>query len=113
MPLQNRAHHCQPSMSSDFKELKKHLDPSFSYIVFKSTNRKNGSKDIQEILKKISPNDAGILGCEHIQNDTEKEYILILKLNSDCEEDCIQQVLRWNLPKYIDLYIYSSRQEIK
>ena len=53
MPLQNRAHRCQLSMSSDFKELKKHLDPSFSYIVFKSTNRKKGGKDIQEIIAEM------------------------------------------------------------
>ena len=112
MHLPNHTHKCQLSVFSDFKEFKKQLDPSFSYIVFKNTDRKADSKIIQEILKKISSIDAGIIGCEQIHNDSKEGYILILKLPSDCEEVCIQQILRWNLPKYIDLYIYSSSEKI-
>ena len=93
-----------------FNEIKCKLDPKFGYLIFKSNSEALEDIKLGEIENRIACFRQGIIEEATYYDEATGEAFLVIKLNADVRDGCIQEFTTLNLPKGVTIYIFSNAQ---
>ena len=95
---------------ASFDEIKSKLDPKFSYLIFKSNAEALENIKLGEIEDRIACYRQDIIEEATYYDEATGEAFLVIKLNADVRDGCIQEFTTLNLPKGVTIYIVSNSQ---
>ena len=95
---------------ASFDEIKSKLDPKFGYLIFKSNTEESEDIKLGEIENRIACFRQGIIEEAAYYDEATGEAFLVIKLNADVRDGCIQEFTTLNLPKGVTIYIVSNSQ---
>ena len=104
-------HHQDRYFQASFKEIKTSLDPAFSYLIFKSALKDENDINFDDIENRIECFRNGVVEEKIFYDEAAEENFLVIKLNSDVRDGCIQEFSMLNLPKGVTIYIFSNSQQ--
>ena len=94
---------------TSFEEIRKRLDPSYSYIIFEKQPDSGGCDEFWEIipfLERLKKEDL----VQEVHFDREsKKCFLVVKTGPEETDRIIQEFLDLKMPKHILCFIYDSR----
>ncbi len=93
---------------TSFDEIKSKLDPKFDYLIFKSNTEELEDIKLGEIENRIACFRQGIIEEAAYYDEATGEAFLVIKLNADVRDGCIQEFNALNLPKGLTIYIFSN-----
>ena len=93
---------------ASFDEIKSKLDPKFGYLIFKSNAEALEDIKFGEIENRVACFRQGIIEEAAYYDEATGEAFLVIKLNADVRDDCIQEFTALNLPKGVTIYIFSN-----
>jgi hypothetical protein len=102
-------------ISSSLNKIKRNLDPNYSYIVLEMFNQLACSRNhFQTVADAFFANKTGVIGYKFFYDDTTQECMMIVKLDSTCNDEWVRKIANLNLSKdiYIKFY-YSLEQPIR
>jgi hypothetical protein len=98
-------------ISASFDEVKGKLDPAFSYLIVRAGPGSSIGEHIWDIKDKIECFRPGS-GEEVVYHDESTgENFLVIKIDSDIRDNCIQEFMDLNLAKDMTIYIFSDSPE--
>jgi len=96
------------SIPTSFEEIRKELDPSYSYMIFESDEKFRKSVVFLKIKAVFEQYEKGVFEQILYQEKTTGRVLLVIKLNPDLSVMIKQEILNINLPKNIAIYFYSN-----
>jgi len=93
---------------ASFDEIKSKLDPKFGYLIFKSNAEALEDIKFGEIENRIACFRQGIIEKATYYDEATGEAFLVIKLNADVRDGCIQEFTTLNLPTGVTIYIFSN-----
>ncbi len=111
MNLQIDTENSRVFIPATFDEIKSKLDPVFSYLIFKGVPGNSKGERFREIKNKIACFRQGVSEEAVYHDESTGEDFLVIKIDSDIREDCIQEFVDLNLTKDMTIYIFSNLPE--
>jgi len=95
---------------ASFDEIKSKLDPKFGYLIFKSNAEALEDIKFGEIENRIACFRQDIIEEATYYDEATGEAFLVIKLNANVRDGCMQEFTTLNLPKGVTIYIFSNSQ---
>ena len=95
-------------ISADFSEVKRNLDPAFSYVVFVREAGSWRDKGFVEIMEVFSRLKEKVISSEIYMDQSASEFMLIVTIEPEESEMIMQEILEAGLPEDIVFYLYGS-----
>jgi regulator of sirC expression with transglutaminase-like and TPR domain len=96
------------TVSSSFAEIKRSLDPSFSYLVFEKAMGFSNEAEFPEVTQVLSRLKKRVLGREIHCDEARGLLLLVVKLEPEQADKTMQEFLAIGLPKDITFYYYGK-----
>ena len=93
---------------ASFDEIKSKLDPKFGYLIFKSNAEALEHIKFGDIENRIACFRQDIIEKATYYDEATGEAFLVIKLNADVRDGCIQEFTTLNLPTGVTIYIFSN-----
>ena len=95
-------------LSLSFTEIKKGLDPNFSYIIFEKDFRPGDEADFSEITGLLHQKE-GVIDREiHLDHERQR-LLLVARLDPEHAGNRLQELLAAPLPTDINISVYEKR----
>jgi hypothetical protein len=104
-------HHLE-LISNKLEDIKKNLNPEFSFFVFEITGKSLTKKDHLSIIEELNRVAIDFIEWEFHSDEITEENLFVIKLDPDNYHDYISKMINLRLPQYIRHYIY-DRQILK
>ena len=98
-------------ISATFDEVKSKLDPAFNYLIFKGAPGSSKGERFREIKNKIACYRQGVSEEAAYHDESTGEDFLVIKIDSDIRDDCLQEFVDLNLANDMTIYIFSNSPE--
>jgi hypothetical protein len=95
--------------SSNFEEIKRGLDPSYSYLVFEKAIGSRDEVEFPEVTQLLTRLKKRVLGREIHRDQVRGLLLLVVKLEPEPADNTVQEFLEIGLPKEITFYYYGNR----
>ncbi len=100
-------------ISATFDEVKSQLDLAFNYFIFKGAPGRSKGERLQEIKNKIACLRQGVSEEAVYHDESTGEDFLVIKIDSDIRQDCIQEFVDLNLAEDMTIYIFCKSSATK
>ena len=104
--------HSKPNLAN-FAEIKKNLDPSFSYIIFEKTVNPGDGSDFSEVSSFIRRYKRALVNQEVYRDPTGKHLLLVIQLSVNEMDEISQEILNLTLPEDVTVCVYGRRPGIE
>lgn len=99
------------SISATFDEVKSMLDPAFNYFIFKWMPAIVNGQQFWNIKNKIECFRQNVSEEAVYHDECTGENFWVIKIDSEIQNDCIQEFVDLNLAKDMTIYIFSNSLE--
>jgi hypothetical protein len=96
--------------SSEFKKVKKDLDPAFSYVVIERSDVSSNDDSFTDVLDTLTFLRKHDIQWRVYKGETERLRWLVIKLLPAHAEEVMQEILSAGLKKEMKYYFYGSSQ---
>ena len=100
--------HGRVFISATFDEVKSRLDPAFNYLIFKEVQAISNGKHLWDIKNKFECFRQNVLEETVYHDESTGKNFLVIKIDADIRDDCIQEFVNMNLEKDMTIYIFSN-----
>ena len=94
-------------ISSTFRKIEKRLDPDYCYLVFEVISEENDKH--YKIFDVLSCYKKGIFEREIHRDRAGGGFFVLVKLDSEHEDDVIQELVQVRFPSDMNFYVYGRR----
>lgn len=94
---------------STFSEIKKRLDPRYSFVIFEREEVCGRGPPFREILPELGQLGKGVLERATYREEAGKRLFLVLKLEPSESDRIIEKILMIKLPEDISCSVYGVR----
>ena len=94
-------------ISSTFRKIEKRLDPDYSYVVFEVIPEENDKN--HKIFDLFSSFEKRILEREIYRDQIGVGFFVLVKLESEHEDDVIQELVKVRFLRNMNFYVYDRR----
>ena len=95
-------------ISPAFEEIKRNLNPAFSYMVFERSTGSDESWDFSKIFEILSRLKRKALENKIYQDQSTGSHLLMVKMEPKETEGIMQEIFKIGLPKDFTYYVYWS-----
>ena len=97
------------SNASVFNEIKRTLDPAYSYVIFEKAVGSIDEDEFHEVFDAISCLKLGIFGWKIHQDKTQGKALLVVKVDPGRTDTILEELFKAGMPKDITFYSFGSR----
>ena len=97
------------SEALSFENLKRGLDPAYSYMVFERHTEAEAESAFQEVFEALTHMDFGFYEQQVLRDQTRRCLLLIIKFGPGRSDKIMQAFLDLGLPEDITFYAYGSQ----
>jgi len=95
-----------------FENIKRSLDPAYSYMIFEKAIKSTDTDTFQEIISRLSRLDLKIFECRIHHDEANGLALLVVKVDQDRTDNIVQKVLNIGIPNNFIFYSYGKRIEV-
>lgn len=95
-------------ISPTFAEIKRNLDPAFSYMVFEKKEGSGESGDFYEVIQTLSTFKNRDLGRQICRDVSRGKMFLVIKMEPEEAEVVMQEIIETGFSRQINCYLYRS-----
>jgi len=98
---------------SGLEEVKRHLDPVFSYMVFEQELGSSEGKDLSEVMEALSRLRKRELGFQLYRDENRGIDFLVVKMEPDQDELIMETIIDIGVSEDFTCYLYRSRIKVR
>ena len=108
LPLQGDMEQGKNPISPTFAEIKRKLDPAFSYMVFEKEEGSGEGGDFYEVIQTLSALKNRDLGRQICRDVSRGKMLLVIKMEPEEAEVVMQEIIETGFSRQINYYLYRS-----
>jgi hypothetical protein len=98
-------------MPMRIEEIKRNLDPAFSYLVFEAEEGLDEKREFPNILQLFSAQKKLLLGTQMFRDQNLRRAYLVVKVKPHVPETIMEKMFERGVPKNLTCYFYASNQK--
>jgi hypothetical protein len=95
-------------VSGSFAEIKRQLDPAYSYVIFEKPSESGKKGEFQQVFQAILQLERSIHDWQYFQDEARGTSLLVVRFDPGRTDQIVHEVLNVGLPEGITFYAYGS-----